>query len=515
MKRILICMLVCLLCVCCAALAEEAAPEAALRGKTLIVRMPDGWVQEQMKNAEAHQGWWGDDGMNWLWRNRAAEWMLTQIGGGEISGSAVMPACMQSHDAELSLCHIDGSWYSVLRLREGVQGEKEAMYELCNLNYAMADGALSAKEQSCVTVELSLTPRNMGGAQPAYAAQGGGLRVQLFPALGATAAVIIEENADRDLLEDVQLTIGGDYGPLMNGYMDGKNAVYCCMLNDAEASALQLGAAAGLYRPSFAEDADFQGTEFAVAQKGTGGYGIVNAAGEWVVEPKYRYISRTGRDRCNWDTPVPFFCETDTSLTVIHGESLRVIAEIENASQASVGNPSVFTVYTEDGSATYCMITGQKLLSTNGPMAALSGVVEHRWVRPEYVYSVEGYPERLVIQVNGLGAENASAFLATNSGERVSGDYVFILPLIWSDGQGLYLTQNGSTSVLEFASMDFTGDWEYTREEAADTGWLCGLMDEDGNTVADCAYTGVRILGREEIQLQNARGEWERFFWMK
>lgn len=133
------------------------------------------------------------------------------------------------------------------------------------------------------------------------------------------------------------------------------------------------------------------------------------------------------------------------------------------------------------------------------------------WALPEYVYSVQGYPERLVIQMNGIGSKDAAAYLADNHGKRITGNYFHILPLIWANDKGVYLTQQGEGFVLEAASADFY-DYEYSGEDPM---WRCGLMDEDGNTIADCSYTGVRILSREEIWLEEPDGDWVSFRWME
>ena len=79
----------------------------------------------------------------------------------------------------------------------------------------------------------------------------------------------------------------------------------------------------------------------------------------------------------------------------------------------------------------------------------------------------------------------------------------------------IYLKQ-GEEYVLEAASTEFH-DYEYSGKEYAgdDPMWRCGLMDENGNTIADCIYTGVRILSREEIWLEEPDGDWVSFKWME
>ena len=498
------------------ALAEDV--EAVIRGKTLIVRMPDSWVQEKIQDAAPHvSGFFGDEGVQvWTWKSPASEWKLDQFTENNSvpkEGSAILPVYIWGGDMEMSLNRINASWYAVLRLKETSDGIESIQYELCNVDYNFSEqGVLTAEENSCVTVEMDLQPLDMDGLQPDFTAQYGNVKISLFPALGATAAVIVEENADRDLLQDVQLQVDSGFDALMNGYLDGKNAVYCCMISDDVAREVRSGAKVSLYRPSFARDADFAGTSYGIAQKGTGDWGIVDTAGKWVVEPQYSYISRSASAHGRWDTARYFLCRSDhngPSLTVIHGETLQVIADLPGE-YANGANPAVFTTYDDDRTNVYSALTGEKLFSTDGAFY-VPGFSGGNWVCPEYVYSVAGYPERLVIHMNGIGSPDAAACLADNYGKRISEDYLHILPLIWAHGQGVYLTQQGKEFVLEAASVDFY-DYEYS---GGDSEWRCGLMDENGNTIADCIYTGVRILNWAEIQLQKTDGDWVSFKWMK
>lgn len=514
MKKWIAVLLACLMLLAAAALAEDV--ESAIRGKTLIIRMPDAWIQEKIQDAAPHVGWWDDDGQNWSWKSPASEWMLSLFimnGSAPVEGSAILPAYMYGGEMEMSLNRIGESWYAVLRLEEA-SDSKDIQYELCNVDYGISDmGVLTAKEESCVTVEMALNPQDMSAMQPDFTARYDNIKISLFPALGATVAVIVEENADKDLLQEVQMLVDYSCGPLLNGYMDGEDAVYCCMVSDETAQDIRSGAQVKFLRPSFARDADFENTAYAAVQKGTGDWGIINTSGEWVVEPQYSYISRPDPERNRWDTPRYFLCRSEKdgmSLTVRHGETMQVIAELPGESENG-GNPAVFTTYTNDGTNVYSVLTGEKLFSTNGGFAVFESGETHYWVCPEYVYSVQGYPERLVIQMNGIGSKDAAAYLADNHGKRITGNYFHILPLIWANDKGVYLTQQGEGFVLEAASSDFY-DYEYSGDDPM---WRCGLMDENGNTIADCTYTGVRILSREEIWLEEPDGDWVSFRWME
>lgn len=518
MKKWLAILLLSALLLCGAALAEEGAGvDSAIRGKTLILRMTDAWIQEKIQHAAPHAGWMGDTGQSWTWYSPASEHMLCQFAEGDSaadSGSAILPACMQSHDFEMSLERIDGDWYAILRLRDYVQGEKEVLYELCNVDYSLSGpGVLTARETGCVTEKMLLNPRDMNAAKPGFTAKSGNLEISLYPVLGATAAVITEENADPDLLEGVQLVIDYGHGALMNGYMDGATAVYCCMLRDDEAQALRMGALFGLYRRPFAVGADYDGSNHAIVQKGTGLYGILDAQGEWAVQPQYLWIGRPEAMRNSWDTPRPFYCTNpDGALDVRSGEDLQVIVSLKNESFSNV-NPSVFTAYTDNGTNVYSLRTGEMLFSTDAVFAEFGDHPPRDYVKPEYIYLVEGYPERLVIQRGATGSGAEMSRLADNYGNIIAGEWEAILPLMWIGERGVFLTQEDGICTLDYASIDFWDDYIYTN--AGDPAWRCGLIDENGAVIAECEYTGVRILSREEIQLRNSRGEWESFFWME
>ncbi|MBP3653093.1 MAG: WG repeat-containing protein [Clostridia bacterium] len=345
MKKWIAVLLACLMLLAAAALAEDV--ESAIRGKTLIIRMPDAWIQEKIQDAAPHVGWWGDDGQSWSWKSPASEWMLSLFimnGSAPAEGSAILPAYMYGGEMEMSLNRIGESWYAVLRLEEA-SDSKDIQYELCNVDYGISDmGVLTAKEESCVTVEMALNPQDMSAMQPDFTARYDNIKISLFPALGATAAVIVEENADKDLLREVQMLVDYSCGPLLNGYMDGEDAVYCCMVSNETAQDIRNGAQVKFLRPSFARDADFENTAYAAVQKGTGDWGIINTSGEWVVEPQYKRSSRPDPERNHWDTPRYFLCRSGKdglSLTVRHGETMRVIAELPGESENG-GNPAVF-----------------------------------------------------------------------------------------------------------------------------------------------------------------------------
>ena len=512
-------MLICLaLLLCCAARAENACVEAVIRGKTMILRMSESWVQTQLQDAAPHQGWFGDTGMHWRWSGRAAQAMLEEIAGAGApeNGSAHKPECMQSHDFEMQLSRHGDSWYSILRLRDGVQGEKELLYELCMLDYTLDESVLQAQESGCVTARLILNPARMDDCRIRTLRDENGVRIDViddpFGAGSPAAAVITETNADRDLLENVQLVIGESYLAPMRGYMDGKNAVFCCMLDADSLAALQGGAQAHLHRPNPAQDADFAGSPYAAARKGSGNWGVVDLFGQWVVQPEYRYISRPQPPQGNWDTPLPFFCETDQDLTVIHGETLQVIARLKNADWNGA-NPSVFTAYTAGGTGVYSLRTGEKLFSTDGRVVEFGSNPPREYVKLQYICRVEGYPQRLVIQRGATGSGAEKSRLADNSGNIISGEWDAILPLMWIGERGVFLAQMGGACALDAASIDFWDDYIYTN--AGDPAWRCGLIDENGNSIAPCEYTGVRIQSREEIQLRNARGEWIPFLWLR
>ena len=130
------------------------------------------------------------------------------------------------------------------------------------------------------------------------------------------------------------------------------------------------------------------------------------------------------------------------------------------------------------------------------------------WATGVYVSS-NWYPERLVIQHDTDNGADVSSYLADNYGNRVSQDYQLITPLIWKDGKGVYMTER---SVARFgrSAENFGSDPDGAIEGwSLDPTWRCGLIDQDGNVIAEEKYVSIQILSMDRIRLGCEGGTFE------
>jgi len=102
-------------------------------------------------------------------------------------------------------------------------------------------------------LDSDLTPKSMQNAKPDIQLQQGSLNVQVFnlrDQLDAPAHVAVirdKKGADKPMW-DVCFQIAGRKISELQGYADGKDAVFCCILNDKEALLLENGADVSLKR---------------------------------------------------------------------------------------------------------------------------------------------------------------------------------------------------------------------------------------------------------------------------
>ena len=508
MRKVLI-WVFCLLCAACALAAgdEDHRMEGAKRGRTLILRVPQEWAAEMIEEARSEEDFdalvdsfsWGP--ASWTWRNAAAEWADVELFGGAGEADWIDYRCAQGNTA-MSVDRADGYWYFTLRFSGKIGREVELDGELYRVEIERGEDMLRAVELGCKHVDFIIEPEDMSGEGPYFSAEYGGMRVELFRALDAVAAVITEADADPDLLMSVLFCIGGEKAALMNGYMDGGNAIFCCVLDDAQARAIEAGAQAELDRGSFADLADFDGAEYAPAQKGTGKWGVVDRAGNWVVPPEYLRVLRPETKYYRSDITFPFFCEDGEGVIALDGGTLEEILRVRDAEYFDVSyeNPSVALVECFDGVKAYSLRSGEKLMETDTPTWGMADPEEERvFIKARYYYGTEGWPERLVIQHDADNGAEVRCYIADNYGNRISQDYQLITPLIWKDGRGVFMTERSverSGRSAENFGLDPDGvveDWSST--------WRCGLIDQDGKVIAEEKYVSIRILSMDRVRL--------------
>ena len=314
----------------------------------------------------------------------------------------------------------------------------------------------------------------------------------------ANVAVITQFDGDPDYMENSTLRIGDQVRVPVNGYMSGADGIFCCILTDAEYAYLKNGAKVTVLPPDYMESASFENSPYAAVQKGTGGTGIVDTDGTFVVQPVYKRIYQWHVADHPTTLPMPFFCVDDTdAVTVLDGKTLDIITQYAITNDyLSVNyiNPSVFEINDGRGKRILSLATGDKLIDI--PYTAEGDYVDgilsiDGWYR----CMADGYPTRLVLNdLNG-------AHLITLTGETASQPYQRITPLIWKGDRGAFLVEvwDPSNDQAEANYFDDQGSNPYFERgktlTAANnkTGWCCGLMDENGEIIVPIEYTSVEV----------------------
>jgi len=128
----------------------------------------------------------------------------------------------------------------------------------------------------------------------------------------------------------------------------------------------------------------------------------------------------------------------------------------------------------------YDMKTGE-LISELGDHG--SGNLNGQFLGPVY-----GDPDCLVSQTEGMR-------LMDYQGNFRSEAYPRIIPLIWNGEEGLFLTAN------------MENEYEIGTDGHANApGWRCGLMDQDGNVLAEMNYVLASIVSGYSVSLADAAG---------
>lgn len=503
--------------------------QAVVRGGTIVVRFPDarlaeaeltdvfGWSQDSVYP--------GDAGARMLAHCLHGEsynaFMAELQGGGAAQGRALEPEILSGSDVMImSLRHIGGSWYAVAR-SDAKPGERWNMYWRIN-SHALnmqPDGLHIVFDRQSVESWLELPLGQMGDADPVYEYSEGSLRVEAYRAMDAVIAVVYDSAADADFLQDVQLRIGGaDSGIEVTGYMNGKTGVYCCVLTEGELAALQSGAQAELWRRPLSETADYMGTPYAGARRGSGDFGVIDARGEFVVEAKYASVDRPDPALYRINAHRPFFCVgKDGSLTLLHGETLQQIVRIKKNDEIlewEYMNPAVFATRTENGLFLRSMTDGEILFRLKaGEDGSYTGDIQA--VDGHYRVLANGLPGCMVAW---QGAQpDTRAWLIDNHGNAVQDtQYQRVTPLIWSGNAGVFLVESylaedydGSTFAGEKPSAYAYGA-VYAGEAYGDN-WRCGLIDQDGNAIAGTKYVSVEVAADGEIRMGRDDGGFDSF----
>ena len=497
----------CFACPVCVQEEVDAEITAVERGGTIILKMPDSWASSR-KNIGSVFGWSpadvyeGEEALEQVAVNLHGDAYNAFMKAWEETGSAeawrwVPGIYPENNELFMNQRHIGGAWYVTMR-PDKVSGDSIEIY----LRFF---GGVIEAEGDQVTVDgndewgdpdYKLRFSEKQNKSRSFAQDYGDFSIDIYDELDTHIAVIRQKNADKDLLEGVRLTVEDQPDIILNGYMDGDNAVYCCTLTDGEDHLIRSGAQVKLRNEEWYDEADFEGTAYAVAEKGTGGYGVIDREGSFVLGPGYARALRNGN--------TVFLMRESRDWEVINLNNMQMIAEFEYDDEwinIYPENSSVFAVSVGEMWYIYENETGFPLAAMNVNDADAPDYSYTGGISGYYSCYEIGYPRRLIFW-RADGAYVRHAWLADNSE-----NYTYVEALIWNNDTGVYAIQkytdfenvsfpNNARKFLEgFDGRPFFGE-----------DWRVGLMDEDGNIIAPMEYVYIKVLSESEIELHREDG---------
>ena len=239
---------------------------AVERGGTVVVRITDEFMNSDWET-EGFFGFWseelsGFDAYRHMCREYNGEELLAAaaqfLSADVLEGQARTIGLHTEYSKkrkvyagfEMSYRHIDGCQYWCLH----PTGSSKLKGEDINWSITIHDIKLGGGKYwySCEEVaeglpEITIDKGN-GGEEMYYGVRDG-LSVRILKEMDAYICVIRESGADETLLEEVELHIEGSYAPiLLNGYVDGSEGVYVCVLSEDEYQLISSGADVELCR---------------------------------------------------------------------------------------------------------------------------------------------------------------------------------------------------------------------------------------------------------------------------
>ena len=249
--------------------ADYGEPCAVERGGTAVLRVSDAWIRTRepfhvfgTARDEVFEGAAAPKELARILHGEAYEAFLNAIMQNGVADAEVLCPDLYEDDGLLAMHvrHIGGAWYLTFRPDEAgrkrmkAEGRIEVGVCLNGGPIRWADGALT--EVSWGNHWEETLKLKLGGTdgKPVFSGDFEGLSVTLFHEMEANILVIRESPGDAEWLGanvtlDDRLAAEG-----LTGYMDGGDAVYVCVLTDAEAANLKAGAFPRLIHPGRVTD---------------------------------------------------------------------------------------------------------------------------------------------------------------------------------------------------------------------------------------------------------------------
>lgn len=189
------------------------------------------------------------------------------------------------------------------------------------------------------------------------------LHLTLFKTWNLYTLVIREHHADKNFISNQLLAIADNLPLVLEGYMDGEDAVYCCIITSQEASDIICKMPIRLSSSQF--NAAFGDTNWGIVVIGQY-YGIVNTDMGFVLSPEYTEIERTQNSNI-------FLCRKGYGpCDVFNAEEQRIVVTIDEddglfGRLITVNDDDTFTVTSgkEPKYVVYSLIDGSILESSD------------------------------------------------------------------------------------------------------------------------------------------------------
>lgn len=499
-------------CPVCVQEDVKAKITAVERGGTIILRMPDSWAHSRDDIGSVF-GWGAPDVYegeeaadivaHYLHGDAYNEFMKTWEETGRAEAWTWNPGIYpENNELFMNERHIGGSWYVTMR-PDAVSGDSIKIYLrfFGGMMEAEGDRVIVDGNDEWGETDYKLKFSEKKNKGKAFSRDCEGFSIDIYDELDTHIAVIRQHDADKDLLEEVRLMVDDQPGIILNGYMDGSDAVFCCTLSHGEDHLIRSGAPVRLEKDPWYTEEDFMGSPYALAAKDTGGCGVIDRDGNFVLGPGYDRSARNGS--------TVFLMKENRDWLAVNLDTMEEIAYFEYKKDWITiypQNSAVFTVSIGDMWYIYENATGFPLASMsvndeNGPDYSFTGGIDGRYSCFEI-----GMPARLVF-TRADTAYVRHDWLADNHGNRVTGNYNHIEPIIWNGDQGVFTTEhytdhehidhpNNFTKYLEgFDGRPFYGD-----------DWRVGLIDHNGNTIAPMEYVYIKVHSATQIELHEEDG---------
>ncbi|MBR3929082.1 MAG: WG repeat-containing protein [Clostridia bacterium] len=362
-----------------------------------------------------------------------------------------------------------------------------------------------------------------------HSSEAGDLPYSVYHTQNEYVLVLKEKHADPYLLENVTLRIG-ETEFTVNGYMDLSGdwealdeqcAVYALILTEKEADDIINGADIALEHLNFARIASESGYAYTPVQYGTGAYGVMDASGEFVIAPEYEnawsYQDLSGLNAIGVTGPI-ILKDYAGTIYLYDGETLDEIAWYSMDGANSIGyafprsKRNSFNI-SSSGIYEFRRDEGVYLLSHTGEvlMSFLydeSGNYENNlYYSPTFLHETVGYPDRIVLYEQKGSYVPDRMWIADLNGNRISRDFERLIPLTWSESGALFITVTYDRELAEknFYLPYYEKGLPFSGYET-DPSFRLGLVDQNGNEVAECKYIALEII-EDLLYLTEENGE--------